>query len=293
MGGAEPLLPPTAEVASAFLDAAGLVERRREERIDRRMLGWLHLIDGAVVGALLSAVLVSMQWGPPGRQIPLLIIVALVIWMECAGELRDRTGFQQSWLRSWSVPYLIVFVPTMALGLMPPGDLPSDLLVLVPLVVSLVAFGSLATKQWRSARPDESVVRAESERFTGRAAISTTVVGALIGAMIAAVGLGDPASGSVVALVLMCVLLGITIAKRAWASVPGLAQGWRRPQWIALSVAAVVFLALIGLGAWTSLVTIQVSLSAGAAVFAMFLVVSGIGVVMRDVSSNRRNAEHR
>lgn len=273
-----PLAPPTADVARAYLDELGSVERRREKRIDRRMLGWLHLVDGAVVGALLSAVLVSMQSSSPVRQVPFLAVAALVIWMECAGELRDRTGLRQPWLRSWSLPYLIVFVPTMAIALVPHGDLSSELLVLLPLVISMVAFGILAMKQWRIARREEQGRLADAERFTGRVAISSAAFGMLIAALIAALGLEDPTAGSTTAFVLMCVLLGLTLAQRTWAGMPGLGQAWRWPQWTSLVFAAVVFVLLIVLGAWTALVTIEISLAAGAAVLVIFLVAAGFGV---------------
>lgn len=276
-GTAAPLTPPTADVASAFLDEAGFVARRREERIDRRMLGWLHLIDGAVVGAILSAVLVSMQSSSPMRQVPLLAVAALAIWMECASELRDRTGLRQSWFRSWSLPYLIVFVPTMVIALVPPGDQPSAFFVVLPLVISLVAFGTLAMKQWQIARGDEHVEPADPERFTGRVAISTAAFGVLIGALIWAVGLEDPIAGSTVALVLMCVLLGLTLAQRTWTWMPGLGQAWRWPQWTALVFAAVVFVSLVVVGARTNFVTIEISLAAGAAVFVVVLVAAFFG----------------
>lgn len=278
---AAPLHPPAADVARAYLDEAGAVEQRREARIDRRMLGWLHMIDGIVVGALFSAALFVMRSNPPVRYLWLLAILALVIWMEFAGELRDRLGVRPHWFRSWSLPYLLVFIPTMIIAwsssLTPH---PSVFLVVVPLGISVLVFGALAARQWWRARgQDYSGAIAEPEPFTPRAAVATAVIGGMLGVLIViATGAMEPTAGTVIAGILLFAFLVFTIAVQTGSWVPLLGRIWLWPQWAALVIAGAVFLASLVLGVSTPILTLTAAVLTGAFVTLLFVVTAVWGL---------------
>lgn len=295
MRATEPLEPPAADVARAYLDEAESLEERREARIDRRMLGWLHLTDGLVVGALFSAALFVMRSDASQAHLWLLVLVALIIWMEFAGQVRDRLGVRLPWFRSWSLPYLAVFIPTLVIAwALPTIPQPSLLLVLAPIGISVVVFGVLAARQWRRARAqNQSSMRDETEPFTRKAAVATVAAGVILAALVIAAGVSEQ-TGATIALVLLCVLLVVTIATRTGSWVPVLGRVWLRPQWAALIIAGVLFVASLVLSAAVPTARLPVAAATGAFTMLLFVTVAvwglrrTVGQPDRDVEIERR-----
>lgn len=230
--GAGPLAPPAADVATAYLDEVGTLARRREERIDRRMLGRLHLIDGLVVGALFSAALFVMRSAPSNAHLWLLVILALT-----------------------------------------------------PLGISVIAFGVLALRQWRRASVQERASASQGpEPFTRASAIGTIAMGLVLAGLIVATGVSDPVAGSVMAAVLLCVVLVLTVATRSGSWLPVLGRIWRRPQWTALLVTGALFLASLVLGAGMAAPTrFSAAAAMGALTALLFVVVAVRGFRRADV----------
>lgn len=294
MGGAEPLPMPTTDVARAYLDVITTVEQRREERIDRRMLGWLHMIDGFVVGALFSAALIVVRAEPLTQYLWLLIVLALIIWTEFAGELRDRVGVRPQWFRSWSMPYLLVFLPAMMIAwLSSQTPHPSALLPLAPFGISVLVFGTLAVRQWRRASgQDNAGVLAAPEPFTWRAAVATVVVGVTLGALVfVGSGVTEPTTGTVIVGILLGVLLVFTIASQTGSWMPVLGRIWLWPQWTAPILAGVLFLASLVLGASMRVVTLPGAVLMGAFVVVLFVVVAVWGIRRAEVTGLQRKSE--
>lgn len=279
MNAAEPFEPPTADVAQAYLAEAGEIERRREARVDRRMLGWLHMVDGLVVGVLFSAALVVIRSSSPTQNLWPLIVVVLVIWMDLSGGVRDRWGVRPRLFRSWSVPYLLVFVPTMLIT-MTPSLVAQPWIVLVPFALSVLVFGVLASRQWRSARRQSvpGAVQA-TEPFTRGAAIATAVFGVFLGVLVfAAAGVMEPMTGLTVTSVVMVGLFAFMIASQIASGMPVLGRIWTRPQWSALVIGAGMFLTALVLGAGAQTVTLSAAVLMGAAVVVLFMTVAVWGV---------------
>lgn len=292
MGTATPREPPTAGVAKSYLDEITAIERRREGRIDRRMLGWLHMIDGLVVGSLSAAALFVIATDESIGYLWLLVIFELMIWMEISGELRDRIGARPQWFRSWSLPYLLVFVPTILIVWWSSLIVrPSLLLALVPFGISVLVFGVLAAGQWRRASGQNlSGDMPAPEPFTRGAAIATAVVGTLLGVLVVvATGVVEPTAATAIAAILLGVLGVFTIAVQTGTWIPALGRVWLWPQWTALVVAGAMFLASLLLGASTRIITLPGAVVMGAFVLMLFIAVAMWGV-RRSAMTHRRCA---
>lgn len=265
MSAGRPLAPPDPETALAYLAEAASVDHRREERIDRRMLGWLHLADGALVGAFFAVGVLATLSRADSGQIVLLMLGPLLLWMDLSGQLRDRIGTRPPWFPSWSLPYLGVFASAVVITLLPTPPL---WLAAVPFVVSMALFGVSATRQWRQRRP--GTISEGPEPFTRAVAVMTVLIGLLLASPILALGRPVPIQNGF-AFAILALLLGLTIAQRASSRLAEPAKAWRTAQWGAFIVALSVLLVLIALG---ELITVVVSSALGVAVIVLFAFVA-------------------
>src|SRR5690606_3306645 len=92
MRDADPLERPTPEVAKAYLDEVGAVEQRREEHIDRRAVGWISILNAAIVPVFLYLTIVGLRNDAAGVTQP--ILFAFIVWGQLAAGIAVRNGVQ-------------------------------------------------------------------------------------------------------------------------------------------------------------------------------------------------------
>lgn len=275
--GQEPLAPPTADIARAYLDEIGSVVRRREALIDRRRMARLAGIEAIVLAVYVTVMMFSF-----GESIgsPFVIVVALLlIWLQFAMELRESYGGQPRLSSTAQRLYLsfglaavaavVVGAWLQAIGI----DIPV-LARFLPGIVLLGVFGGRALRELRrapEALPDERV------SFTTGARWATAVLGAVIGLGIWVTASPESTFGAAFAPIVMVALLAWSFAAYVTDKLPALGAIWQWPQWtaFALGAAALIAVMLLSLHTDAGNAALAAALAVGSALLLLVAALAG------------------
>lgn len=256
MDGAEPLAPPNAETAQAYLEELERVRSRREERIDRRALGLMALANAIVLAVYVT--IATFAIGVAQANMSFLVLLALfMLWIQLSTEYRERQGAPGSPLsdsRRVNYGFVVVLLVVVFSGFVVSAlgvDLPA-IVRFIPGVVVLLIVGIPAVRDLRgSSRVDSGVVRrplVPAERWV------TIGTGVIIAASIWVIGAGSPLLTPYFAMVVMICYLGWWIAGRVSERLPAIGAVWALPHWLVFAlagaaVAAVIVAQLLGFAA--------------------------------------------
>ncbi|WP_341975122.1 hypothetical protein LTA6_003476 [Microbacterium sp. LTA6] len=242
LSAAEPLEPPTADVAQAYLDEVDVVATRREERIDRRGIAWVALAEAAALAVYLSVMMFG--FGSSSSSSFITLIALLLVWIQLSGELKESFGFQSRLRRTerWAyalfgfvaVAGVVVGIATQIVG----ADIPF-VLRLAPGGLVLLVFGGLAVRDLRRARP--AVLRRARAPLATVARNFTLTIGAVFGIAIAITSVAYSVPASLFSMALILLMLGWWIAVQISDRLPALGAVWYWPQWAAFVLGWAVF----------------------------------------------------
>lgn len=275
--GQEPLAPPTADVARAYLDEIGMVVGRREALIDRRRMARLAGVEAIVLAAYLTIMMFSFGQGSSS---PFLMMVALLlIWVQFSAELRESYGGQPRLSGTSQRVYLafgLVGALTVMVGVVLQivgVDIPI-LVRFAPGVVLLAVFGGKALRDLR--RAPEALPN-DRDPFTVGARYATASLAIVFGLGIWATAVGESMLAVIFTPFVMVLLLGWNIAAYASSRLPPLGAIWRWPQWSAFTLGAAALAAMMLLALHTDVVTAPLAVSSAVVVAVLFVVVAFVG----------------
>lgn len=247
MDGAEPLAPPNAETARAYLEELEVVRSRRESRIDRRALAAFSLIN-AVVLSVYVTIAVCTIGVTPTNTLFLVFLAIFLLWVQLGAEYRESHGALGSPLSSSrAVTFSIVAVLVVAIiGGFVASLVSAELPVLVrwvPGILVLLLTGVPAVRDMRrSVRRDATVQR---RRLLRAEQWATIAIGAIMAASIWVLGAGNPIVVPFFAMLLMGGYLAWWIAGRISERLPALGAVWARSQWSVFAIAGGVIAAIM------------------------------------------------
>lgn len=248
MSASAPLDPPAPDVARAYLEEIGAVEQRREERINRRAMGWLDIVSGAVIGGYVTLAL-SMLRGEVQATFPLLL-VALLVWTQLNAGLQERNGAQRrpSGPARWGWIALIVMLAggfaAMIVVRFLDSQLP-ELFFFIPGSVVFVAFLVRGIRQLMRARGQATTRTGAPHAFSRVESAGTAVIGLVMGSAIALAAVPNDFVLSVATIFLMLgLMVWILGFLRPWG-LPSIGAAWRWPQWALMALAATVLILLV------------------------------------------------
>lgn len=246
--GQEPLAPPTADVARAYLEEIGLVHARREERIDRRRIAWFSLADAVVLSIYVTIAAFAIGEPLVGSSFVVLIAV-FCIWMHLALERRESYGASGppiSKTRSVAIGFVVILMVVVVSGFVISFiglALPVPVRV-VPGVLALVILGVPAVREIR--RSPRWVQSVQRWPLSGGTRLMTVGLGVLMAGGALAVA-ADPEQlwGHFLGLTLIVSYLAWSVAARISDRLPALGALWAWPQWTAFAVAGVAVAAIM------------------------------------------------
>lgn len=275
--GHDPLPPPTADLARAYLDEIRMVVERREAIIDRRRMARLACAEAIVLAAYLTLMMFSF-----GNAVssPFLVLVALLfVWLQLSAELRESYGGQPR-LSGTSQRVYLAFGLLAALAAvvgvwmqMVGVELPV-LVRFIPGVLLLAMYGGRAVRDLR--RAPEALPK-ERVPFTTGARYATAGLGLVIGLGVWATASDDSTLASIFAPLLMVLLLGWSLAAYVTNKIPALGASWRWPQWAAFALGGAVLATVMMLAMHTDLLTEALVVSGAVGVAVLFAVVAFVG----------------
>lgn len=275
VGGQPPLDPPSADVARLYLEEAQVVERRTEERVDRRRVARLYLIDGAALSVLCTVLLLSVG---ARSSMTMLLIAPFLLWLQLEGQLRRAYGFRESGGRldrSWRFMFLGIWLVTMVIGFwFGTTEIPRALLFL-PALLSVAGFGWLSLRERRKAQRVPLPPRAVPPMRRGDR-LATAAIGIALGVFVSVAVASIEVTGIVLGVFLLGILVWAQIAERR-GGIPQLGELWRWPQWTAFSLGCAVLTASVLLAARTDLVTPAISIAAGGVVAVLIAAIALLG----------------
>ncbi|MGO3190385.1 MAG: hypothetical protein ACTIKQ_03160 [Microbacterium sp.] len=239
---------PSPDVAKAYLDGIGAVEKRRDERIDRRAMGWLDIVSGAVLGAYVTLAL-SMLRGEAGATFPLLL-VAMGLWIQLSAGLQERNGAQRrptgySWW-GWSALIVVLVVGFAAMFVLRLLDaqIPEPFFF-VPGAIAFVAFLSRGIRQLALARGSSGVSRRAHRSLSRVESTGTAVIGLMMGAAIFVAAVPNDFVSAVATMIpLLGLVVWILSYSKPWG-LPSIGAAWRWPHWALMAASAIVLVMVI------------------------------------------------
>lgn len=272
--------PPSPAVAQAYLDGIGTVEQRRDDRIDRRAMGWLDIVSGAILGAYVTLAL-SMLRGEAGSTF-LLLLVAMGLWIQLSAGLQEQNGAQRrptgySWW-GWSALIVVLvscFAAMFVLRLLD-AQIPEPFFF-VPGIIAFVVFLARGVRQLTRARGSSGVSRRAHRSFTRAESTGTAVIGLMMGAAIVVAAVPNDFVSAVATMVL---LLGLVVwilsYSKPWG-LPSIGAAWRWPHWALMAVSAVVLVMAIAFPTLLGPATWIAASGVGAIVTVLFVVLGRRG----------------
>ncbi|WP_136037258.1 hypothetical protein [Microbacterium sp. K35] len=241
-----PLEPPDPDVARRYLAYAEEIVERRDRLVDRRPVAWLRIVSGVWFSAYLCIAASMMRDRTPSLRWQALLVLA-ILWGQL-GEgfiARSDRGVRPAPFRRvlivGGVGLVLAGVATLLLVSM--NERVSPLWLVVPAAATLLGFGGYGTVALlRAPRP----TRQEPQRLSVPARWGTVLVGLAVGT-VAWLGTvpADPASGMLLLLVTMAVVLVWTAASTTAIGLTTIGASWRWPHVVALLVATIASVVLV------------------------------------------------
>lgn len=235
----QPLTPPNADVAEAYLGELDTVRHRREQRIDRRGMAFLRIADAVVAAAYVTLAMFGLTADGGGATFTSAIIV-LLLWLQLSTERRESYGFlarPQGRERRLDIGLAAVLAVVVLGGfvLQVTGVSLPALVRFLPALFVLGVFGTLGLRALRRAGP--AALRAGRGRLSRGARSATIGIGVLLALLVSSAG--APAALWYPLLVPMAgiiAVLGWWTAARISERLPALGIVWAWPQWTAFAL---------------------------------------------------------
>lgn len=278
---AAPLEPPTPDVAKAYLDEVGAIEQRREEHIDRRAVGWLSILNGAVISIFLFVTIVGLRDNATGVTQP--VLFAFLIWGQVAGGLATRNGVQwrltrRLWVTIVGVTMLGVVILVSMFAAIFAAEALDDRVVYVAPVVALVTLTGIGVRQLWQARGSRPVRRRPRPSLSPGMRMATVALGMILGGLTAIMSVPESVLTVVLLLLLVLVILVWMFAGLSSdLGFPSLAQRWGWPQFTAYGLSIVALFASASWALFGAPATIPFAAIAGAAVVVLFVLAATLG----------------
>lgn len=275
--GHDPLAPPTADVARAYLDEIGTVVQRRESLIDRRRMARLAGAEAIVLAVYLTVMMFSF-----GKSVgsPFMMIVALLlVWIQFSAELRENYGGQPRLSGTSQRVYLAfglgaVLAAMVVIWLQIVGVEIPVLARFVPGIALLAVFGGRALHTLHrapQALPDDR------DPFSTGARYATAGLGIVVGLGVWATASGESMLAAILSPFVMVLLLGWSIAAYASSKLPALGAIWRWPQWSAFALGGAILVAVMLLAMHTDVITVPLGIVLAVSIAVLFAVVAFAG----------------
>lgn len=278
---AAPLEPPTAEVAKAYLDEKAAIEDRREEFIDRRAVGWLSILNGAVISIFLFLTIVGLRDDATGVTQP--VLFAFLIWGQIASGLATRSGVQwrltrRLWVTIVGVTVLGVVILVSMFAAIFAAEALDDRVVYVAPLAALVALIGIGVLQLWQARGQGPVRRRARGPVSAGVRMATVALGVILGGLTALISVAESTLAVVLLLLLVLVIVAWAFAGRASGlGIPALVEQWRWPQFTAYGFSTVALFAGAAWALFGTPTTIPFVAIAGAAVMVLFALAAILG----------------
>lgn len=242
MQGAEPLDPPSPEVARLYLDEIEVVEQRRDERIDRRAVAWRSILTSVMIAGIFTAYLLVIRTEASATQ-PLLFL--LLVTSQIATGMGERNGLQWRTPRSkwWYTAVIVLFAVAVVgtfFGLLVSPEARPMWAYFIPGAIMLVGFGGIGVVQLWKARGIAPAVREARDPMPLATRIATASLGLLMGLATLSIGIRDDLATSIVTIVLLMIIVGWIFAWKTDAGPAALGRYWRWPQFLAYALTAAV-----------------------------------------------------
>jgi len=280
--GQQPLDPPDAATAQAYLNELPGVQQRRDVVLDRRRLARLYMIEGAAlavfIGVLLWTDLLRRLTDAPASSSTFGLLVVLLLWNSLSLGIRERYGARQGMRGTVRVLNLVLLVTAVlwAVILIFAGAAVPAWVRAGPVLLALVGGlwpGIALNRDSRGAprlpSPPHAVMTRPGRGATFATGMALSVTGLVTG-WVAAGGILLSNLGLVLAIIM---IIAITICSQL-GLVTELGAMWRPPQWIAFALSALV----IGAGMVRATASPEAGLTFGIAaagtVLVLFLVAS-------------------
>ena len=246
--GQQPLDPPDAVTALAYLNELPGVQQRREVVLDRRRLARLYMIEGTAlavfIAALLSTDLLRRLNDAPASTSTFGLLVVLLLWNSLSLGIRERYGARQGMRGTVRVVNLVLLVTALlwAVILIFAGTALPAWLRAGPVLLALagglwpgIALNRDARGVPRLPSPPHAVMTRPGRGATLATGMALSVAGLVTGWVAA----GDTLTSNVGLVLAITMIIAITICSRL-GLVTELGAMWRPPQWIAFALSAIV-----------------------------------------------------
>ncbi|MGM7678018.1 hypothetical protein [Microbacterium sp. A94] len=257
--GHDPLAPPTADIAQAYLDELSAVQSRREEHVDRRGAAWLALAEAITISVYVT--IAGFAIGMTSANSAFLIVLALfLLWTQLGNERREELGgINRSRARTWVAgigigALMIIFLLGRLVAALVGGEIPL-VIYFLPGLIALAVVGVPAVRDIRAFRPVGEQPR--HRHLTTPERWATVTIGVIMAGSIWVLGVGSELLILTLAPVLMFAYLAWWVAGRISERLPVLGAVWAWPQWLAfilggVAVTATISVQLLGLAASAS-----------------------------------------
>ncbi|MFF1541265.1 hypothetical protein ACFVWL_14375 [Microbacterium sp. NPDC058269] len=231
IAGQDALVPPDADVARRYLDAADAVVGRRVRAIDRRALARLQILNAAITaGYLVAFALVLRQSDVLASQV---ILFTFLVWGQLASGMAQRNGMQWRWSSSrWPLLLgggVVLVGAVVVFGLVGLDTTLPVGMVLIPAGMVLLGIGGHGVVQLIRASGDPRPARPSRISLPASARWGTLLVGLALGVLTMLAGAPDGVLRSVITLLVMMALLAWIVAFSTPVGLPAVGASWRWP----------------------------------------------------------------
>lgn len=279
IGAEMPLEPPSASVARAYLDELVAVERRRDEHIDRRAVGWLSIINAVVLAVFLYLSVVGLRNGATTVTQP--VLFAFLIWGQVTAGVATRSGVRwQLVRRRWlmivgTTAFGVVIVVSMLAAVFGADEF-DDVIVYVSPLLAFVVLTSVGVVQLRRAREHVAARTRPRAPLSPGVRAATIGLGVILAGLTALMAAPESVLTSVLLLLLVLVLVAWMFAGASGLGIPALGEQWRWPQFTAYGVSVA---AVFANAAWVLFIGREIPFAAisGVAVMLAFVLAASVG----------------
>lgn len=278
---AAPLVPPTVEVASAYLEEISVIEQRRDALIDRRTVAWLSILNAVVIATFLYLTIVGLREGMTAVTQP--VLFEFLIWGQISNGLATRSGVQwrlgrRKWMTIVGTAVIgVVVLVSMFAAIFAPDERDDRIVYVAPLVALVALTGVGARQLWR-ARGHGPARHRGRRRLSAGIRAATVALGVVLGALTALMSVPESVLTVVLLLLLVLVIVAWIFAGLASGlGIPALAEQWRWPQFTAYALSTAVFFASAASALFGRPTTMPLTAIAGAAMTVLFLLAALLG----------------
>lgn len=248
VAGQQPLDPPDAATALAYLNELPGIHQRREVVLDRRRLARLYMIEGTVLAVFIAALLwtdlLRRLNDAPASTSTFGLLVVLLLWNSLSLGIRERYGARQGMRGTVRVVNLVLLVTAVlwAVILIFVGAAVPAWLRAGPVLLALIGGlwpGIALIRDSRGAPRLPSPPHAVMTRPGRGATFATGVALAVTGLVTGWVGAGDILVSNLGLVLAIVMMIAIAVCSRL-GLVTELGAMWRPPQWIAFALSALV-----------------------------------------------------